>query len=189
MKTIIAILMVFSSMALAQAPDQKKEIEIRILETPLPGISLSPLSRLDLFPEPAPMPFAFVTTLHPDPARDVTGRRRLERSLNSAAFSETIFEVSMAALVGLSLADYLTTMAAVKYPSLAESNPFFKILVKSPLSFAAAKIGVTAISYWGLKRLYKQNKTMAWVLSTASNFAMSFVMANNLRLIKGAKGS
>jgi hypothetical protein len=188
MKTLIAVLMVFSSAALAQAPDQKKATEIRLLETPLPRIGFSPLSRLDLFPEPAPMPFAFVSTLHPDSAGDEMGRRQLKRGLRSAAFNETMFEVSMATLAGLSLADYFTTMAAVKHPSLAESNPFFKVLVKYPVFFAVAKIGVTAVSFWGLKRLYKQNKTAAWILSAASNFAMSFVIANNLRLIKGAKG-
>jgi hypothetical protein len=134
------------------------------------------------------MPFSFVSTLHLNPPGDEAGRRRLERSLKGAALEETMFEVSMAVLAGLSLADYLTTMEAVKHPSLAEGNPFFKALVKSPAFFAAAKLGVTAISYWGLKRLYKRNKSTAWVLSAASNLAMSLVIANNLRLIRNARG-
>ena len=47
---------------------------------------------------------------------------------------------------GLSLADFLTTTAALKYPSLVESNPLFKIFVKSPFAFAVVKLGLTAFS-------------------------------------------
>ena len=57
-----------------------------------------------------------------------------------------------------------------------------------PVAFAAVKIGVAAASYFGFKSLYKRNKTLGWIVSAATNFAMSYVVSNNLRLIKQAHG-
>jgi hypothetical protein len=62
-----------------------------------------------------------------------------------------------------------------------------KPFVKSPLAFAAAKLGTTALSYWSMKSLFKRNRTVAWIMTTASNALLSYVVANNCRLIQGAR--
>jgi hypothetical protein len=38
-----------------------------------------------------------------------------------------------------------------------------------------------------MKALFKKNKTVAWVMTTASNVLLSYVVANNYRLIQGAR--
>jgi len=83
----------------------------------------------------------------------------------------------------LNAADYFSTLEALKRPGLQEGNPLMKGIVKSPAAFAAVKIGISAFSYISLKKMYKSNRSLAWVLSLATNFAMSYVVSNNLRLI------
>ena len=62
-----------------------------------------------------------------------------------------------------------------------------KPFVKSPVAFAAIKVGTTALTYWSMKSIFKRNKTVAWVMTTASNVLLSYVVANNVRLIQGAR--
>jgi len=62
-----------------------------------------------------------------------------------------------------------------------------KPFVKSPIAFAAAKIGITALSYVAMKSLYKKSKPMAWILTTASNLFLSYVVSNNMRLHRMAR--
>jgi hypothetical protein len=38
-----------------------------------------------------------------------------------------------------------------------------------------------------MKALFKKNKTVAWIMTTASNALLSYVVANNYRLIQGAR--
>ncbi|MCK7491935.1 MAG: DUF5658 family protein [Comamonadaceae bacterium] len=90
-------------------------------------------------------------------------------------------------MVGLNVADYISTKEALKYPGLTETNPLMKPFVKSPAAFAAIKLGTTALSYWSMKVLFKKNRTMAWIMTTASNALLSYVVANNYRLIQGAR--
>jgi hypothetical protein len=62
-----------------------------------------------------------------------------------------------------------------------------KPFVKSPTAFAAVKFGTTALSYLSMRAIFKKNKTMAWIMTTASNALLSYVVANNMRLIQGAR--
>ena len=63
-----------------------------------------------------------------------------------------------------------------------------KPFVKSPVAFAAVKIGFTALSYLSLKGLYKKNKPMAWVASTAANLLLSYVVSNNVQHDRHGQG-
>ena len=58
-----------------------------------------------------------------------------------------------------------------------------KPFVKNALVFAAVKAGTTALSVWGMKSLFKRDRKTAWVMTTLSNFLLSYVVANNMRLI------
>jgi hypothetical protein len=100
---------------------------------------------------------------------------------------KTLFHLNLIAMVGLNIADYVSTRAALKYPGLHEVNPLMQPFVKSPAAFAAVKIGTTVLGYWSMKALFKKNRTVAWVLTTASNVLMSYAVANNLQRIQQAR--
>jgi hypothetical protein len=38
-----------------------------------------------------------------------------------------------------------------------------------------------------MKAIFKRNKTFAWVLTTATNVVLGYVVANNIRMIEGAR--
>jgi hypothetical protein len=104
-----------------------------------------------------------------------------------SGFERSMFTTSLLTQVALNVADYVTTSQALKTPGLAEGNPVMKPFVKNPYIFAAVKAGFTALSYYSLKGLYKKSKTTAWALSILSNFALSYVVANNMSSINKAR--
>jgi hypothetical protein len=100
---------------------------------------------------------------------------------------KALFDLNLVAMVALNIADYASTREALNYPGLRESNPLMTPFAKSPVAFAAVKIGTTALTYWCMKALFKKNKTVAWVLTTASNVFLSYAVANNLQMIQRAR--
>lgn len=140
----------------------------------------------DPLPEPAPIPFLDQATLSaaaPQPTVPI----RIPGIRPAARSGKAFFDANLALLIGLNVADYVTTREAFKYPGLEETNPLMKPFVKSPAAFAAIKIGTTALSYWSMRAIFKKNKTVAWVMTTASNVLLSYVVANNIRMIEGAR--
>lgn len=101
--------------------------------------------------------------------------------------NNSFFTVSVVTMAALNIADYLSTREALKYPCLCEGNPLMKGIAKNELLFAGVKLGVAACNYVLLKKLYKKNKTMAWIISTAANVALSYVVANNMNMIQKAR--
>lgn len=186
-KAIVALIMIGLLSLTAPASDLRSPAEILLLETALPAVTLFPLAILDLLPDPAPK--AAYATLYLDPSQVLIDPdlHYFARGRNGATFGDTTFDASLGVLVALNVADYFSTNAALKYSGLAEFNPVSKLLGKNPYVFTAIKIGFTAFSYWGIKSLYKHKKTLAWFLSTAANFAFSYVVFSNLQLIKMAK--
>jgi len=112
---------------------------------------------------------------------------RVPSFLPARRSGKALFEANLVLMVGLNVADYLSTREALKYPGLAETNPLMKPFVKSPAAFAAVKFGTTALSYLSMRAIFKKNKTMAWIMTTASNALLSYVVANNMRLVQGAR--
>jgi len=102
---------------------------------------------------------------------------------------KALFDANLVLMVGLNVADYVSTRQALKYPGLSETNPLMKPFVKSPAVFAAVKFGTTALSYLSMKAIFKKNRTVAWIMTTASNVLLSYVVANNYRLIQGARAA
>jgi hypothetical protein len=100
---------------------------------------------------------------------------------------KALFEANLVVMLGLNVADYISTRQALKYPGLIETNPLMKPFVNSPAAFAAIKFGTTALSYVSMKVLFKRNRTMAWIMTTASNVLLSYVVANNYRQIQMAR--
>jgi Domain of unknown function (DUF5658) len=161
--------------------------------TALAPLNPSPLANLDLLPAPAPIGEARVTSIsgmNLDPrlvARNYVPTF-IGREIGLKSVGDRLFDTSLYSLAALNVADYFSTREALRNPNLREANPLLKNIVKSPVAFAAVKIGVSAASYITLKSLYKKSKALAWVVSVASNFAMSYVVSNNMRLIDRVKG-
>ena len=152
------------------------EAELTIVNTPvIPASSLSLPGILPMaIPAASPAP-----KINFDPQREFGGFFRGEK-LESALFTS-----SLVAMTALNVADYLSTRQALKFSGLQESNPLMKPFVKNPALFAAVKAGTTALSVWGINKMFRKgNRTTAWVLTMASNFILSYVVSNNMRLIQ-----
>jgi heme/copper-type cytochrome/quinol oxidase subunit 3 len=109
---------------------------------------------------------------------ELTSPKNIENSL---------FKTSLLTFFTLNVGDFYTTNKGLKYKSLKEANPLLRPLTKNTLLFAAVKLGITAINYQLLKKLYKKNKKLAWVVSIASNIVMGYVVVNNTKWIKYAQ--
>lgn len=160
--------------------------EFSIAETPFTPQLDSPLAHLDLIP---PTEFAPAPVMNLDPRNVVLGSTRSYAPplARGRSFGDGLFEASMISLLALNIADYFSTREALRTPGLQEGNPLLKNVVKDPAKFAAVKIGVAVASYISLKSLYKKNRALGWAVSTLSNFAMSYVVSNNIRLINVAR--
>jgi Domain of unknown function (DUF5658) len=150
------------------------------------GLPASSFVLPDPLPRPTPLPFlAEETPAVPAPQYVAAVRSPAYKPVVRPG--KALFGANLVLMVGLNIADYISTREALKYPGLTETNPLMQPFVKSPVAFAAVKIGTTALSYWSMKALFKKNKTVAWIMTTASNALLSYVVANNYRLIQGAR--
>jgi hypothetical protein len=153
------------------------ETEFTIVNTAI--LPSSSLSLSGVVPMAAPAQAA--PKINIDPQRDFGGFVRGEK-LESALFTS-----SLVALTALNVADYLSTRQALKYSGLQEGNPLMKPFVKNAALFAAVKGGTTVLSVWGMNKMFRKgDKTTAWVLTMASNFILSYIVSNNMRLIQKA---
>jgi len=154
----------------------------------LVATALGPTSALDrpLLPEARPVEL-LVEEVVPATALRLTIPRATPGFKPAMRSGKALFDANLVLMVGLNVADYFSTREALKYPGLTETNPLMKPFVKSPAAFAAIKLGTTALSYWSMKAIFKRNKTVAWIMTTASNALLSYVVANNMRLIQGAR--
>jgi len=152
------------------------EAEFTIVNTAI--LSASSLSLSGVLSLEAPV----AQKINVAPLRDFGGFVRGEK-LESALFTS-----SLVAMTALNVADYLSTKQALKFPGLQEGNPLMKPFVKSPAMFAAVKAGITVLSVWGMNKMFRKgNKTTAWVMTMASNFLLSYVVSNNMRLVQKAR--
>jgi hypothetical protein len=145
-----------------------------VLPNPLPAPALVPLELLAAEPAASPIP-------------QIVAPPRIRSFSPAGGSGPSLFDANLALMVGLNVADYFATKKALKYPGMEETNPFMRPFVKSPVAFAAIKFGTTALTYVSFKAIFKRNKTVAWVMTTATNCLLSYVVANNVRLIQAAK--
>ena len=106
------------------------------------------------------------------------------RSLHNRPY---LYTASLVITAGLNIADYFSTREAIKSEELVEGNPFTAMYVENPVIFTAVKIGWTLGHYALMRKLYKKNKKLAWIVSTLSNLVLSYVVANNITLIGRVK--
>lgn len=150
--------------------------------------ALKPAAAFNFLPLPEPGPEGLLLTeAVPAPAFNLSIPRTIPFYRPAVKSGKALFDANLVLMVGLNIVDYLSTREALKYPGLTETNPLMKPFAKSPAAFAAIKLGTTVLSYWSMKVIFKRNKTVAWVMTTASNVLLSYVVANNMRLIQGAR--
>jgi hypothetical protein len=155
----------------------------RLVATPL-----EPATAMALMPAPEPVQLPLIWE-NPAlvPQLNLAIVRPFPAFQPSGNTEKALFDLNLVVLVALNVADYFSTREALKYPGLHEANPLMQPFVKSPAAFAAIKIGTTALTFWSMKALFKKNRTVAWVLTTASNVLMSYVVASNLQRIHQAR--
>ena len=179
-KILCLVVLSAVTVGFVQAAERPNEVVIPTALEPAPVITLTAMPepvQLDLnWEEPGLAPQVSSTIGSPFPGFRPSGDT-----------GKTFFDLNLVAMVGLNIADYVTTREALKYPGLREANPLMQPFVKNGAVFAAVKIGTTALTYFGMKALFKRNRTVAWVLTTASNFLMSYVVASNLQRIQQAR--
>jgi hypothetical protein len=137
-------------------------------------------------PSPALVPLE-VLVAEPVPAPQIIAPPRVPVFSPVRRTGSSFFDANLVLMVGLNVADYFSTREALKYPGLEETNPLMRPFTKSPAAFAAVKFGTTALTYLSFKAIFKKNKTVAWVMATATNCLLSYVVANNVRLIQAAR--
>jgi hypothetical protein len=178
-----AVSLVAAMNLLASSSNPAPNPEPFLVSTELAPAPKSPLAGLDLVPRTETAAYSYSNLkLDPDLSSLEYGRRYLVREYRAVSAGDVLFKVNLGAMVALNVADYFSTKACLKHPGLTEGNPLMKPFTKSPIAFAAAKIGVTALSYVALNSLFKKSKPLAWVVSMASNMLLSYVVSNNLRL-------
>ena len=181
-KRIVVALVISSLSFTLGLSAAERAAEVVIIATPIaPRPLMDGLRVKDIVPIRESEPFSVTSAPVIRFPKPLPGLRR------GPDFGKSLFDANLVAMLGLNLADYLTTREALKYPGLEESNPLMKPFVKSPAVFAALKVGTTALTYWSMKSVFKKNRTAAWVLTTASNVLIGYVVANNLQHIQRAK--
>jgi hypothetical protein len=184
MKTKLALIVLAVGLMAASLPASEAVWEM-IVPTDLQPSALA-------LPDPLPMPELarvdlVVEEAVPAPPLRLSIPRSLPAFQPAVRSGKALFDANLILMVGLNIADYISTREALKYPGLTETNPLMAPFVKNPAAFAAIKFGTTALSYWSMKAIFKKNKAVAWVMTTASNALLSYVVANNVRLIQGAR--
>jgi hypothetical protein len=183
MKHKLAIL-VLAGAFIAAGPASASEAVWEVLVPT--GLQPSTLVLPNPLPAPAMIPFE-VLAAEPAPAAQIVAPPRLPAFAVGRQSGRGLFDANLVLMVGLNVADYFSTKEALKYPGLEETNPLMRPFVKSPAAFAAIKAGTTVLTYLSFRAIFKRNKTMGWIMTTATNCLLSYVVANNVRLIQAAR--
>jgi len=181
-KTILSLVILFAFFASLNALAEETEvIKIKLTASPAKAMDTAKVAE----PKAKKADFSISSQITNPSIDSFASYKDSSKSRN---LEDSLFTASLMTTVALNVADYFTTMKALKYNNLQEANPLMAPVVKKPAAFAAVKVGVSALNFLMLKKLHKKNKTLAWVVSTVSNFALSYVVANNLSKIQKVQG-
>jgi hypothetical protein len=189
-KTTILAIAIALTASVALAAQKAPHLETIIIHTLLAPAGRSPLANLDLIPPSATTDAYDLSLVSNQNARIAAleyGQRYLVRNVRAAATGDVLFKINLATMIALNLADYFSTNACLNHGGFQEGNPLMKPFTASPVLFAAAKIGTTALSYFAWTALYKKSKPLAWAASFVSNLALSYIVSNNIRFHSRSK--
>lgn len=190
MKKIVATVVILAGSCLFSFGEPSAAEPSSVILTALPVMAISPLMSLDLYPTPligrTDRDYSAMD-LNPQAAVLGSASPSFRPTFRTPRAGKAFYDATLISMIALNVADYLSTKECLKYPGLEEGNPFMKPFVKNAGTFAAAKIAMTAFSYWNLKSLYKKSKPLGWAASILANAALSYAVSNNYRLLSRAK--
>lgn len=125
--------------------------------------------------------------VRPNMAAELGPNKNRHASPQISKLQNSLYTASLVTLTALNIGDYLSTRQALKHEELKEANPIMQPFAKNFYLFTAVKVGIAALDVYLLKNLYKKNKPLAWILSAAANFALSYVVANNIKMIQDVR--
>ncbi|MFW6137311.1 MAG: DUF5658 family protein [Candidatus Aminicenantaceae bacterium] len=170
------------------APAAPVFVVSQMTTTPLTASALFPSEVLNTADRPKlVIPAASFSLTPPQEIGRTDASLYLKNHFRKHKWENTLFDATMIAHAALNIADYFSTREALKYPGLEEGNPLMKPFVKNDLAFAAVKIGLTAGNHLLMKKIHKENKTLAWIVSLTSNLLLSYVVVHNYNLIDQAR--
>lgn len=111
----------------------------------------------------------------------------LEKMIKLNQIENSLYTTSLITLTALNVADYFSTLKALKYEGLKEANPLMRPFTKSTFLFTAVKLGLTAYNLHYMKNLHQKNKRLAWAVSLIANFALTYIVVNNFSMIHEAQ--
>lgn len=164
--------------------DLASEVRLLVTAVAAPSVLAGPdFIRAIPAAEPVAAP-ALSAPVDPSLALPLAVQRPFRNMFRGEKTERALFNSTLLAMAAINVADYLSTKQALKIPGSYEANPFMKPFVKNDFVFAAFKAGTTAVTYYGMKKLFRRDKTMAWILTTAASFITSYAVYNNMRLIQ-----
>ena len=113
--------------------------------------------------------------------------RSTKNPIGQNNLENTLYTSSLISFVALNVADYYSTVKGLKYEGVEEANLLMKPFTKNKVLFAAVKLGLTACNVHFMRKLHKKNKGLAWAFSLLANFAVSYVVVNNMKIIEQAR--
>ena len=90
------------------------------------------------------------------------------------------FDLSLSILATLHGADFALTRDIIRDGG-RELNPFIRPFTRNDATLFIAKAAMMTVGHVLLKKLYRKNKTLAWIGSIALNVGMALVVIHNLR--------
>ena len=164
--------------------DLASEVRLLVTAVAAPSILAGPdFIRATPVAQPVAAP-GLAVAADPSPVLPLAVQRPFRGMFRSDRTERALFNSTLLAMTAINIADYLSTKQALKIPGTYEANPLMKPFVKNEFAFAAFKAGTTAVTYFGMKKLFKRNKTMAWIMTTAASFITSYAVYNNMRLVQ-----
>lgn len=97
------------------------------------------------------------------------------------------FTRSLVALTLFNIADYVTTLKALRYDTLQEANPVLRPIVNSPYIFTTLKLGTTVLTSMLLVKLHGRNPRLATVAGSLLSLGLSYIVFRNLDFIEEAR--
>ncbi len=111
----------------------------------------------------------------------------VQKMVKYSRIENSLYTTSLITMTALNVADYFSTLKALKYDGLREANPIMKPFTKNAVLFTAVKLGLTAYNFQFMRKLYKKDKRLAWAVCLITNFAMTYIVINNFKMIRQAQ--
>ena len=91
------------------------------------------------------------------------------------------FRISLVAAVAAHGADLATTEYCLGAGKCFEANPWLTRFSTQPGVFGATKMGIAALSLWGVAKLHESNRTLAIIVNFAVTGAFTAIAIHNTR--------